>query len=231
MKNILIICAMEDELNALIPKIDVKLEKLSWYENKVYTYIEDDKYFYFTYSGISKVLASMNLTKILSNLKIDYIFNFGTCGAIDKNINILDIVLANKVQFHDVDVCGFGYEIGQIPGERASYLTNNLTDITEYIINKNIEYKIGTLLTGDKFIESKDKSLELLKKFKDGSVVDMEGSAYVCVANNFKVPIMIFKGVSDNAHYKSTIEFDKYLEEVMKKFKTILIYILERNYE
>lgn len=222
MKKILILTAMPEELEPIIKEVNPCEMKVEHALYKVYELINSkvENKLFFSSTGIGKVNASFSTTVLLLNLKPDLVINLGTAGGINKDLKVLDLVVGNKLSYHDVDVTEFGYKLGQIPGQEQYLKINSL--FGEKLLSRNsIEYKTGTILSGDSFIAQKEKSIKLSEKFEGAMAVEMESTAIVDVCHKLDTEICVIRGISDLAHAESAIEFNKYLEIVSQKFITI----------
>lgn len=226
--KIVILTAMEDELLPIIkdvPKIDYQTE----FYNNIYLNNEGENTLYFSYTGIGKVNAAMSTTILINIIKPDLVINLGTAGGINKNLKILDLVIADKLAYHDVDVTAFGYKLGQIP-QNEIYLKTNINK--EFIQKlKDIEENIyvGTIVTGDQFVNKQEDKVKIENNFQNVYAVEMESTVIVDVCNKLKTKVIVIRGISDLTHTDSTIEFDIYLEQVVKKFSKIIKVI--QNYD
>ncbi len=180
----------------------------------------------FTKAGIGKVNASVATTLLIEHFKPNLVINTGIAGGYSKELKPLDIVVADNVYYSDVDMTSpmaGAYKYGQIEGLpegfNSSYkLINNLNDC-----------KVGSILTGDQFVDNYEKCDILVNKhFKDKNVLafDMESGsiAQICTLNN--VDFIIMRSISDIIG--STNEFDylsfstKAVEKVSKKVLEII---------
>ncbi len=171
-------------------------------------------------SGIGKVSAAMCAQALILKYKPDAILNVGVAGAIEKNLEIGSIVIAKSVIQHDFDVSAFpNRKKGQIPG--FSDISIPCTPWVRDLLIKcakeigNIKTHSGTILTGDQFINSEDKILELKNEF-NGIACEMEGGsiAQVCSAN--KIDFGIIKSISDLANNNSPTDFKAFIREAAK---------------
>ena len=62
-------------------------------------------------SGIGKVMSAMSVAVLANDFKVEAIINTGSAGAVAPGMAVGDIVLANKLAYHDVDVYSFGYKV------------------------------------------------------------------------------------------------------------------------
>ncbi len=217
-----IIIAIHEESKKFIKKI--KHKKYEFIKNKkiILGYVNKKKII-FIQSGIGKVFSSISTTLIIQKYKIKHIINIGTSGSLKKKINYQDLIICNKIRYHDVNITKFGYKLGQIPKTPEYYETNKL--IIKKIktkIKKN-KFYIGELITGDKFI-SKYKNIK--KKFPKAINVDMEGAAIAQTCFFFKIQLICIKIISDKSNQKSKKDFYKNINIISNKINKILHLII-----
>ena len=151
---------------------------------------------FFHYTGVGKINATYNLTKIINKYKPKEVINFGTAGAIDKELN--GIIECTKFYQRDMDVTGLmNLKIGQTPFD----------EINE-IINSNDGYSCGS---GDNFVTS-GISIKV-------DVVDMEAYALAKVCKLENIKFRCFKFISDNADETANSDWIKNCEKGAKLFK------------
>ena len=92
-------------------------------------------------------------------LKVEAIINTGSAGAVAPGMAVGDIVLADKLAYHDVDVTAFGYKYGQMAGqplyfESSRYFVSEMKKFWK----KKLQPRMWRLITtGDSFIASEEK--------------------------------------------------------------------------
>jgi adenosylhomocysteine nucleosidase len=151
---------------------------------------------FFYHTGVGKINATYNLTKIINKNKPKEIINFGTAGAIDKKLS--GIVECTKFYQRDMDVTGLmNLKIGQTPFD----------DINEIVSSKN-GYSCGS---GDSFV-----TREIAIKV---DVVDMEAYALAKVCKLENINFRCFKFISDNADEAASSDWIKNCEKGAKLFK------------
>lgn len=182
-------------------------------------------------SGICKVNAAMSTTLLLHHYQPDFVINTGTAGGFYQDLNVGDMVVSDAVCQHDIDATGFGYEYGQIPQMETYFHAD--AKLIESIFKIGREEMPGQMYrgvigTGDVFVHDVSQSNAIRKKFPHLYAVDMEAGAVGQVCNQFDIPFVIMRGISDIAGEKSTITFDEYLEEVAEKYTKLLTGMIER---
>ena len=151
---------------------------------------------FFHFTGVGKINATYNLTKIIDKFKPKEIINYGTAGAIDTKLN--GIIECTKFYQRDMDVTGLmNLKIGQTPFD----------EINE-IINSNDGYSCGS---GDNFVTS-GISIKV-------DVVDMEAYALAKVCKLENIKFRCFKFISDNADETANSDWIKNCEKGAKLFK------------
>ena len=124
MEKVGIIFAMEEELLALKEYLDLEKEydifNLKFYEGKI-----NGINCVLVESGIGKVNAARTTQILIDNIKVDYIFNIGVAGGIDKSLKVGDIVLGEKLVQHDFDITAFNHDKGFIPNIGTVYVEDD----------------------------------------------------------------------------------------------------------
>jgi len=223
MLKIGIIGAMEEEIKLLIEKMHKNNTKVINNFNFYICDLKDIKVI-ITKSGIGKVNSAVGTQLLISNFSPDYIINTGVAGGISKDVNVLDIIIASETMQYDVDVRSFGYKIGQIP-QMEEYIFKTDKKLKNYLeesVSKTDKYKIGRIISGDKFVSNKSTKTYLEKEF-NALCVDMESGSIgqVCYIN--KVPYIAIRSISDNADESSTINYKEFEKKAAKKSADIVI--------
>ena len=153
--------------------------------------------------GIGKVNAALGAQKMISEFKPDCIISSGCAGGNGDDINIQDIVVSAELCYHDV-YCGRAIDdstiYGQVQGLPARYqadpmLLQKAQQLS--IINCQLSIHTGLIVTGDWFVDSKDKMREIIGHFPEAKAVDMESCAIAQTCYINKVPFISFRVVSD----------------------------------
>ena len=113
MKYIGIIAAMNEEVNA-IKKIMTDISVKTIYELEFITGKINEKEVVLVKCGVGKVNAARTTQILLNNFEIEYVINVGTAGSLNKNIEIGDVVIGEKLVQHDFDITAAGREKGYI---------------------------------------------------------------------------------------------------------------------
>ncbi len=163
-----------------------------------------------TQSGIGKVNAAAGTTEMIRNFHPDCIISTGVAGGIDSSLNVMDVVVSQKIVYHDV-WCGEGNAYGQIQGLPTFFLGNETLYNCALSLDTETPIHGGLICTGDKFVTDKKELNEIKKNFPDGLAVDMESAAIAQVCLLYKVPFISFRIISDTPgaekHFEQYMNF------------------------
>ena len=147
-------------------------------------------------SGIGKVNAAIQTVEMIRQYKPDVIISSGCAGGNGDDIKVQDVVVSSQLTYHDV-YCGTAIDnstqYGQVQGLPARYEAN-LT-----LLEKALKTgaKPGLIVTGDWFVDSKEKMREIIGHFPEAKAVDMESAAIAQACYIYKVPFISFRVISD----------------------------------
>ena len=150
--------------------------------------------------GIGKVFAAICAQTMILEFNVDMIVNIGVAGSLTKDLSVFDVAVATNVVQHDMDTSALGDPVGLLSGINMVLLPADekmVEHMCTCLKNKGINYKKGTIATGDQFVATKEKKDEIVDKF-DAIAAEMEGGSigHVCYVNN--VPFTILRSISDS---------------------------------
>ena len=226
-KLIGIMCAMVEELEPILEKVDIK-EKIRHGNNIYYVAEYEGKNTVLAYSKIGKVNAAITATAMIERFGIKKLLFSGVAGAIDEDLKIGDLIAATHVCQHDVDLSVFGYKYGFIPESEIYFDCDiNLITLAKKVAEKmDIKLKTGIIASGDQFVHSKERK-KWIKEVFGASAIEMEGGAVGCVAWNYSVPFFMLRAISDTAEEGAGVDFDAFLEESSKVSAKFLLEMLK----
>ncbi|KXT78293.1 5'-methylthioadenosine/adenosylhomocysteine nucleosidase [Streptococcus sp. DD13] len=180
-------------------------------------------------SGIGKVMAAMSVAVLANDFKVDAIINTGSAGAVKPGIAVGDVVLAERLVYHDVDVTAFGYDYGQMAGQPLYYESSSyfLTEMKKVLAASNQHSYTGLIATGDQFVAGQDRIDAIRSQFPDVLAVEMEGGAIAQAAFNAGRPFLVVRAMSDTAQHDANLSFDEFIVEAGKRSAQSLIAFLE----
>ncbi len=181
-------------------------------------------------SGIGKVSAAIGTTILLDHFAPDVVINTGSAGGFDRSLTMGDVVISNEVRHHDADVTAFGYEIGQMAGQPAAYQADErLIEIAEKALSAlgDTHAVRGLICSGDAFIATKEQVDTIRTNFPTIVAAEMEASAVAQVCEQFKVPFVIVRAISDVVEKESPMDFNEFLPLAAKSSSEMAVKMVE----
>jgi adenosylhomocysteine nucleosidase len=186
-------------------------------------------------AGIGKVNTSLVATLLLDHFGCRLLLLTGVAGGLDPTVGIGDVVIAEQLIQHDYGAVVDGeirpYRPGAAPvGEVRDPLPYSLAPAIRDLLHRQLDrfalpalpanaaggtarqpaIRFGTILSGDQFINCEMTRQRLFKRF-GAQAVEMEGAALAQVAEQFKVPCIDVRCVSDLAGAASHLDFAAFL--------------------
>jgi len=153
-------------------------------------------------SGIGKVNAALQAARMISQYHPDVIISTGCAGGNGDDINIQDVVVSTQLVYHDV-YCGeaIGHSVyGQVQGMPARFEADPHLMAKAMKLNvqlTDIKVHPGLIVTGDWFVDTKEKMREIVGHFPEAKAVDMESAAIAQTCYIYNVPFISFRVISD----------------------------------
>ena len=210
MNNIGIIGAMDEEVNELQKVMtNTKVQKIATMD--FYEGIIEERKVVVVKSGIGKVNAAICTQILIDKFNVARIINTGIGGSLDAKIDIGDMVLSSDAMQHDIDVGAFGHDYGKIPRMETSIFIADSemlrkAEATCKKVNLDINVHVGRILSGDQFIQDKEKKSWLVSTF-NGVCVEMEGASIAHVAALNDIPFLIIRAISDKADGSAQMDY------------------------
>ena len=223
-----IIAAMPEELIHLIQNLD-KPQEVQVMGNSYYTGTIGKTEVVLVQSGIGKVMSAMSVAVLADHFQVEAIINTGSAGALAEGIAVGDVVIADKLVYHDVDVTAFGYAYGQMAGQPLYFNSDKefITRIQESLSQVEQIWHLGLIATGDSFIAGEDKIASIKSHFPDVLAVEMEGAAIAQAAQALDLPFLVIRAMSDNANHEASISFDEFIIEAGRRSAQVLLAFLK----
>ena len=230
---IAIICAMEEELNALLDL----MEDVAVTEGPSFMYHEKELNIQYHQGkikgndvvalrcGVGIVYATIATVNVIHSYHPDLIINLGVAGSLNKDTHVNDIVVADKVANWRIQVPTWERSLTSI---HCSYPCD---DKAVRIVNemKDEHIKTGGIVSADEFIRFKNQTDVIKRYFPDALAGEMEGAAIANTCYAYQVPCSIIRSISDetlvNGNYK---EFEFNLNAACKKAAELCKEIIER---
>lgn len=182
--------------------------------------------------GIGKVNAALGTTLLLNHLNAKAVINTGSAGALADHLKIGDVVIAEALSHHDVNVTAFGYAPGQMAQMPTCYLCDErLRTTAKSVASHFSEGAIaqGLIVSGDQFIHNQDDRLHIKQLFDDALAVEMEAAAIAQVCYRFDVPFVVIRAISDNANGEADVSFEQFLSTAAGHSAQMVRHLLARQ--
>lgn len=199
----LIILAMDEEFIHLRKRLGDQVRTETFNGEKLYLFERGKKQYVAIRGRVGKVATAFHIGKLSEIYAIRRIFNLGTSGGYSKKLSIGDVVIADRVIYHDVDACEFGYAKGQVPGFPCEYFCEQ----HKAIVSDQRDYNIfrGRVASGDSFITDKNRTRFPLDEM-DPLCVEMEAGAVAQCAYLMNIPFVVIRSISDLVYKISNAE-------------------------
>ena len=154
--------------------------------------------------GIGKVNAAMVSTLLVKVFDCEMLIFSGVAGGIDPEMKIGEVIVGKSLIQYDYGALNDGklqvYRAGNIPMGQQE---NELEFLIDPKIKKKInavlpDLKMGTILTGDVFLQCGETRKALFERF-GAQAIEMEGGAVAQVAEQFEIPALVVRCLSDLA--------------------------------
>jgi adenosylhomocysteine/aminodeoxyfutalosine nucleosidase len=225
--KIAIMGAMPEEIEPLVEKLE-NVSSMIYAENTYYEGIYDGKEVVVAYSKIGKVFAALTATLLIEKFGCDRLLFSGVAGAISDDLKIGDLIIAEGLCQHDLDITAFGHPFGYVPeGEICIATDTGLRQVAKEVARKKgLSLKEGIIATGDQFVADPERKDWIGKTF-NADALEMEGASVAVVCHALKVPFFILRAISDSADMDASFNFDTFLESSAKVSADFILSMVE----
>ena len=227
MTKLAIMGAMEEEIEPLLAYFD-KVNVVEYANNKYYEVNYNGLDIVIAYSKIGKVFASLTASTMIEKFGCDTLLFSGVAGGINPKLKIGDLIIADKLCQHDLDITAFGHPNGYVPGGKVFVeTTKSLREVAIKVANENnIKVIEGTIATGDQFVHSNERK-QFIEKTFNADALEMEGASVAVVCDALNVPFFILRAISDSANGEANFDFDEFLNSSAKISSNYLVKIVD----
>ena len=224
-----IICAMQIEIDKINEEIENKITetvsgitftKGTLYGNDVVTAV----------CGVGKVFAAICTEAMIIKYAPEVIINTGVAGTLTDKLNICDVAVSTDVVQHDMDTSPLGDPVGLLSGINIVKIPADVSvaeKIASCVERIGLKSLMGTIASGDQFINSTEKKSYITKEF--GAIAcEMEGGSvgHVCFVN--KTPFAVIRAISDGAGDESHMDYPTFARIAAEKSAAaVKLYIKE----
>ena len=224
-----IIGALDDEVREIISRLeDRKTETVGSIEFNLGRLF--GKSVVIAKCGVGKVFAAICAEAMIIKYSPALIVNSGVGGALDKSLRPCDIVFADKLVQHDMDTSPIGDPVGLISGINRIYFETDERArkvLTEAATELGVNYLVGAIATGDKFISTKEDKDRITSLF-GASACEMEGGAIAHAAFVNNTPFMVVRAISDSADGDACMDYPTFLPIATKTSTALTLALIEK---
>ena len=227
MTKLAIMGAMEEEIEPLLAYFD-KVNVVEYANNKYYEVNYNGLDIVIAYSKIGKVFASLTASTMIEKFGCDTLLFSGVAGGINPKLKIGDLIIADKLCQHDLDITAFGHPHGYVPGGKVFVETSKELRNVAIKVAKENDLKVieGIIATGDQFVHSTQRK-EFIENTFNADALEMEGASVAVVCDALNIPFFILRAISDTADMDAGFDFDEFLKSSAKNSADYLIKILK----
>ena len=214
-----IICAIPNELR-YFNFTEIPIQKFG--ERTFYKGSHDKHELILVQSGLGKVNAAVVSTLLIEKFECELLLFSGVAGGIDPGIEIGEVIIGESLIQYDY---GTLKNRELLPFRPGSIPTGESKNELEYSLDPKIKHKIkvslpnvrmGIILTGDVLLQCEETQKELFEKY-GAQAIDMEGAAVAQVAEQFGIPAIVVRCLSDLAGADSQKLSSKFLNMAAKR--------------
>lgn len=209
--------AMPEEMELLIAVIQDK-EIIEHGSRVFYKGMLYDQEVVAVFSRWGKVAAATTAVSLITEFQVDRIVFTGVAGGIAPDVNVGDVVIAQRLFQHDMDARPLmrrfeipltgktSFEIHHQDQEMMTEAVHKFLKEDKVFRNKLLENNIanpklivGDIASGDLFIATTEMKNALLRNLPSVVCAEMEGAAVAQVCDDFGVPLTVVRVISDTA--------------------------------
>ncbi len=149
--------------------------------------------------GIGKVNSAIGAVEMIDCYAPDLVMSTGVAGGADVSLKPLDVVVATECVYHDA-YCGEEMERGQILGLPPRFAAPSDLVKKALALDGVVEgTKVcsGLTVSGEWFVDTREKMRQILADFPDAKAVDMESCSIAQTCHIYHTPFISFRIISD----------------------------------
>ena len=221
-----IVTAMAEETLPIYKKLGNVISRERIRGAEICTIALNDNTIYLATSGVGEINAAVTVQLLKDLYDVEAILNFGFVGSLNPDIEIGELVIADKV-------CHYQYDVSVVENVRVGQYEQN-EDIYFYLDNALIDKVNGAITkplrkvavaSADAFVASSKKKKMLKEEFGcDICEMELAGLTIACMRN--ELPLLSVKVISDKADDVAYISFEEIAKKGLSKYEEILPAVL-----
>ncbi|MGF1909341.1 5'-methylthioadenosine/adenosylhomocysteine nucleosidase [Vibrio kasasachensis] len=225
-----IVGAMDVEIEGILPTL-TNVEEKTIGKHLFHVGQLNNKPVVVTKSGVGKVNAALTTTLLATEFNVSSIIFTGIAGASGPELEPMDVVISTGLVQHDVDLTVFGSPMGLLDGYEnrvflpSDALVKQALEAAQTALGKE-QVTTGIIASGDQFIANKEKVAYLYKEFQ-AKAVEMEGAALAQVADQFDIPYVVIRTISDKADGSAALTYEEMKKATADNSVAIILEMLK----
>lgn len=146
--------------------------------------------------GIGKVNSALGAQMLITVYRPDLVVSTGVAGGADPTLEVRDVVVSRECCYHDA-YCGSECAYGQILGQPARFASPETLVEKALAMDCEVAVKAGLTVSGEWFVDSREKMRDILSHFPEAKAVDMESCSIAQTCHTYGVPFVSFRIISD----------------------------------
>lgn len=220
-----IIVAMQKELDLLLPLVkDYKsrtVNDITLYEGQM-----GDNSLTIMQCGIGKVNAAIGAMTLIDAARPDLVINSGVAGGTGYGAKILDVVVGDRVAYHDVWCGPCGAPRGCVQG-MPQYFEAPVEVVGSKVFDRE-GVKRGLIASGDQFVDSVESLAAIKEIYPEVMAVDMESAAIAQACYLKGVPFVSIRVISDTpGEADNSAQYASFWDDAPRHTFDLLVSLLE----
>ncbi len=181
-------------------------------------------------TGVGKVAAASNTTKAILEHRPDGIIFVGVAGGLAPDLAQLSVLIAQDALQWDVDLTPInGGVLGTLNDGRGAIALDPKGTALALEAARELGYhsRLGRVVSGDTFLASDEKSAWIHQTFA-ADAVEMEGAAALQVANDYSIPMVLLRVISDSANDQAALTYTDFLPKAAERAALVTEHFLPR---
>lgn len=175
--------------------------------------------------GIGKVNAALGTMTLIDSFGPQLIINTGVAGGTGGNAGVLDIVVGDRIAYHDV-WCGPGTQWGDAAGCPRFFHTAEVVNSLP-CLHEGDTVKHGLIASGDIFVSDPDVVARIRELYPEVDAVDMESAAIAQTCYLREVPFACIRVISDTPGADDNIaQYNNFWEDAPRHTFDMLRHII-----
>ncbi len=177
-------------------------------------------------SGIGKVNAAGAASVLILHYGAKAVINTGVAGGIAPGCKVYDMVISDKVCYHDFTK---GILMTSFPFceefSADETLVSAAVESFEALQFGDVHCFVGTVTTGDQFIADSAIVADI-KSRTNGFCVEMEGAAIGQVCLSSGIPFLVIRSISDKADEHAEVSFETFVASAAERSAALLCHMI-----